>query len=122
MVFPQAHVVCQAGAQPPLAVETQPRVTKPLVGTQFAVQALRLGQFGHLLGGRETLQPLRQPALGDDFFNWQSAFGCFSAQAVLQRFQQPDLSFNLLFLPKLDRRFDLLRVERHPLTAYLHQR
>ena len=48
--FAQAHIVSQAGAQPPLAEECQPGITIDLVRAQFTVQPGGLGKLFHLAG------------------------------------------------------------------------
>ncbi len=117
----QAHIVGQAGAQPPLAQKMEPRVATHLVGPQLALERLRRHQLLHLVASPQLIQQTVQPARSLDALQWKPCDLLVSTQGQAQRIVQRHLGLLALFLPEGDGRLDLVRLEQHPLAAYLDQ-
>ena len=114
----QAHVVGQAGSQPPFPEESQPRVAQLLVGPELA---------GEVLGGVHPLNPalllqafqeLSEPVAGrqGDVVVLGPLVG---AQPDLHDFPQADL---LAVAPEISGGPDFVGVDLHPLAPEPYQR
>ena len=117
--FAQAHVVGQAGAQPPAPQERQPGIAPLLVGTQRSAEPFGSFQFLELGPSGELPQQVVNPAAGRHTVHVQPARRLPGAHRQPDDVLQCDLA---LPVPEIQRLPDLVGVELHPLAAQSHQR